>query len=535
MKIQFLGAAQTVTGSCYMMSLGDKRFAVDCGLHQGNTEIERRNQAMDVYDPANVDFFILTHAHMDHSGLLPMMVKGGFKGPVFATAPTRDLLEIMLLDSAHIQEMEAEWRSRKRRRFGTEPVEPLYTSEHALAASKLIKAMDYGQTFSPVSGVEATFHDAGHILGSAFLQLNVKENGETWRLLFSGDLGRPDALLMSDPSPGLPADYLFMESTYGNRDHKNESESLEELAEAIQYSFSRGEKVIIPAFAVERSQEVIYTLFKLDRMGKLPKSMPVFLDSPLAIRATEIFRKHVEYLDGETKQYLDQGLNPLDLPNLRFTLKTDESREINTYKGSAIVISASGMCNAGRIKHHLRHNLWRKGASVVFVGYQAQGTPGRRIVDGAKRIRIMGEDVAVTAKVFTIGGFSAHAGQSQLLDWLGAFGKPPMEVFLVHGEGEAINTLGGLVKERYGLTWRAPEYLETCELAPGRPMDVVTHADKAFPRIDWNYILGDTETKVAELRKRLAELEAKPWVDQTELRDRLRELNGQLVDIISEM
>ena len=331
---------------------------------------------------------------------------------------------------------------------------------------------------------------------------------------------------------------MFLESTYGDRNHKDENSSRDELAEAIAYSYKNKQKVIIPAFAVERTQEIIYSLFLLSKQGKLPADMPVYLDSPLAIRATEIFRKYTKFFDSETQNLLANGEDPLQLPNLKFTLHTDESIAINNTGGAAIVISASGMCNAGRIKHHLRHNIWRPGASVVFVGYQANGTPGRRIVDGAKKIRILGEEVAVKAKIFTIGGFSAHAGQSQILDWLETCTPRPgtsWRCFWVHGERKAQETLAGLIREQYKLTVHIPTYLETCELEPGMAMEVRTEPQLAQPRIDWDYILAESEAKMAELRARVERVRQRPWVEQVDVRDRVLEINGDLSSLISEL
>ncbi len=541
MKVKFLGAAQTVTGSCYVMQAGDVRFAVDCGMHQGNSEIEKRNRQLDRYDAANIDFFLVTHAHIDHSGLLPAMVKEGFSGKIYCTTPTRDLLEIMLLDSAHIQEMEAAWQNKKRIRRGkdTQPLQPLYNQEDAAATFPLLTPVEYGQSFEPAPGIVVTYRDAGHILGSAFIELHVKEDGKTYRLLFSGDLGRPNQLLIRDPSHGEAVDYLFLESTYGDRNHKDEQTSRQELIEAIAYSYKHGQKVIIPAFAVERTQEVLYTLHLLYKEGHLPKDMPVYVDSPLAIRATEIFRKHPEYFDDKTRAMFDNGEDPLQLPNLIYTLRTEESQAINSAAGPAVVISASGMCNAGRIKHHLRHNLWRKGASVVFVGYQAKGTPGRHIVDGAAKIRIMGEDVAVNARIFTIGGFSAHAGQSQILDWLRALHIKTgngLQVFLIHGERKAQETLAGLIKEQFQLKVHVPWYLEECTLEPGKELEVViAPVQVAQPRIDWDYLLAEQESRLAELRRRMEQVRARPWVDQVDVRDRLLEINSELSGLISEL
>lgn len=536
MKIQFLGAAQTVTGSCYVLESNGRRFAVDCGMHQGNLEIEKRNRDTDIYDPHGLDFILITHAHIDHSGLLPRMVKMGFRGAIYTTPPTRDLLGIMLLDSAHVQEMETEWKNKKNKRHGRKAEEPLYTQDDVLKTLPLIQTVEYGKPFDPVEGVSATYKDAGHILGAAFIELQTKENGDTYRLVFSGDLGRPDQLLLNDPSVANPTDYLFLESTYGDRNHKDENTSRDELAQAIAYSYGRGEKVIIPSFAVERAQEIIYSLFLLSKQGKLPKNMPVYLDSPLAIQATEIFRKNPAYLDEDTRVLIKNGQHPLTMPQLRYTQKTEDSQSINSTKGPAVVISASGMCNAGRVQHHLRHNLWREGASVVFVGFQAKGTPGRKIVDGAKSIRLLGEDVAVRAKIFTIGGFSAHAGQTQILEWLNAFDRPGMEVFLIHGEHEAQKTLGKLIEERFKLKVYIPGYREECLLKPSAAPERVTDIQEAqLRRIDWNFVFGETQGKLDQLRARIPEVTTKQWEDQTEVRDRMWEINRHINSILSEL
>lgn len=534
MQVKFLGAARTVTGSCYLMETEKGvLFAVDCGLHQGNDEIDKRNWNTDEYRPDELEFILVTHAHIDHSGLLPRIVSQGFKGTIYCTPPTKDLLGIMLEDSGHIQEMEAEWKNRKRKRHGFDRREPLYTVDDAVRAMPLVEAVEYDETFSPAEGVTVTYRDAGHILGSAFIELDVVEAGKSVKTVFSGDLGRPEQLLVSNPGIVEQADHLFLESTYGDRDHKDESTSMDELADAVWYSYAKGEKVIIPAFAVERTQEILYSLHMLEKRGKLPEDMPVYVDSPLAIKATEIFRAHPEYLDEQTRAMIEKGEDPLALKNLKFTRKTQESMAINEKQGPAIVISASGMCNAGRIKHHLKHNLWREGASVVFVGFQAKGTPGRRIVDGAQKITVFGEEVAVKAKVYTIGGFSAHAGQSQILDWLSHFKNPEMQVYLVHGENHAQDTLGSLITERFGLKVHIPGYLEECVMAPGPEMAV--RREEYQPRIDWDLLLKETEAKMDLIRERANELESKPWIDQTDLRDRLLELNKEMLELVSEM
>ena len=564
MKIHFLGAAQAVTGSCYILETGGQRFSVDCGMHQGNAEIEKRNLDMDDYRPSELDFILVTHAHIDHIGLLPRVVAEGFKGKIYATPPTRDLMQILLLDSAHIQEMEAEQHRRKglrrghkqgqtpfalgeRRAKGPDTAahdperrdnrleQPLYSTADAMATIPLIETIEYDKPFEPAPGIRVTYRDAGHILGSAFIEIVYTEEGKSTKLIFSGDLGRPDQLILPDPSTGGSADYVFLESTYGDRNHKSGETSREELAQAIAYSYKNGEKVIIPAFAVERTQQILYSLFLLDQEGKLPKDMPVYLDSPLAIQATEIFRKHPDYFDDKTQALLKEGKDPLALKNLRFSQTADESRALNTMTGSAIIISASGMANAGRIRHHLRHNLWRKGASVVFCGYQGEGTPGRKIVDGAKSISIFGEDIAIAAKIFTIGGFSAHAGQSEILQWLKTFDGKGTKVILIHGEVRALNALSGIIHEQLGMEVHVPTYLEELTLEPGKAMVPVVDVGKAAPRIDWNFLLADSHKLYAEFQKRMELAKDKPWVAQTEIRDRFLDLNRKIVELISEL
>lgn len=536
MKVQLLGAARTVTGSCYLIQACGARFTVDCGMHQGNKAIEERNFSTDRYEPQNINFILMTHAHIDHSGLLPRMVADGFSGPIYCTEATRELLELMLLDSAHIQEMEAEWRASKYKRRGLKDAPgPLYTQDDALKTYQYFTPIEYHKSFEPHPGIKVTYFDAGHILGSAFLLIEATEEGKTTRLIFSGDLGRPHALIVRDPEFPVEADYVFMESTYGDRDHRNESSSDDELAEAIAYSYKNREKVIIPAFAVERTQEILYCLHNLNRQGKLPADMPVFVDSPLAIRATEVFRNHRELFDDDAQALLAKGDDPFELPMLTYTLKADESRSINDMDGPAIVISASGMCNAGRIKHHLRHNLWRPGASIVFVGYQGVGTPGRKIVERAKTISLFGEDVTIAARIFTIGGFSAHAGQSQLLEWVSHVAKGNTQIVLVHGEEKAQNTLSALIKERFNLTCLIPDFMEELDLHAGLAPVLHVSTDFARPPVDWDFLSGDIEHKWAVFRQKLATLEQRPWVEQTELRDRMERMNYELTRLISGM
>jgi len=535
MKIRFLGAARTVTGSCYILEVRGHRFAVDCGLHQGNAEIDKRNWDTAVYEPDKIEFILVTHAHMDHSGLLPRLVKQGFRGAIYTTPPTKDLLKIMLLDSAHIQEMEARWKGRKRLRQGEPDIEALYDRKDAEKTSEYIKEILYDEPLTPFDGLKVVFRDAGHILGASLLELWIEEDGTTKKVVFSGDLGRPSQLIIKDPTIITEADYLFLESTYGNRNHKNEADSLDELAEAVKYSYKNGEKVIIPAFAVERTQEIIYCLHLLAKDGRLPADMPVYVDSPLATQATDIFRKYTAYFDENARDLLGKGEDPLAMPQLRFTQSTQESMEINTLTTPAVIISASGMADAGRIKHHLKHNLWRKGASIVFVGFQAQGTTGRRIVDGADKVRIFNEDVAVKAKIYTINGFSAHAGQDQLLEWLGHFQSAGMQVFLIHGEYTGQQVLAEMIRERFGFPVTIPDYLEEITLKPNEMPTRIKHPEEARPKIDWSYLIGDLEARLRQLQDHKARIEAATWIEQTDLRDRLLDVNRQLTAIISEM
>lgn len=536
MKITFLGAAQTVTGSCYVIETGSVRFAVDCGMFQGNSAIEERNFETGNYRPQDLDFILLTHAHIDHSGLLPRMVSQGFKGSIYCTAPTADLAALMLEDSAHIQEMEHEWKSRHNKRRG-EPddadSEALYGTEDALATAKLFRPVQFGSEITPAPGIKITFRHAGHILGAAFLDLTVTEDGKSTRLVFSGDLGRPGALLLPDAEKPVTPDWLFVESTYGDRDHRGESDTLEELAGAIAFSHDRREKVIIPAFAVERTQEILYSLLILKKQNRLPSDMPIYVDSPLASKATQVFMKYADHL--RTPEFTEDDFKDSPDGLVRFTQSAQESQKLNTMEGPAIILSASGMCNAGRIRHHLRHNLWKEGVSIVFVGYQAMGTPGRKLVDGAKTLRLFGEDVAVAAKIFTINGFSAHAGQSQLLEWIGSMARPGMKIALVHGEPKAQEILAGLIKERFGITPTIPEYLEEATIEGTAAEVHVPSPSRTRPRVDWNFLAGELEQRAAQVRERLAHIDDIPWEEQTELRDRLVEIERDLVLFLSRL
>lgn len=530
MFVQFLGAARTVTGSCYIIETDNVRFAVDFGMYQGSKNIESRNQATDLYKADDLDFIILTHAHIDHSGLLPRAAKDGFNGPIYCTEPTASLLDVMLQDSANIQETEAIWASRKLARQGQPPVEPLYTAEDAAKAVSLVKPVAYGQTvrFKETS-IYFTFRVAGHILGAAFVEVAIQENGKAQTLVFSGDLGRSGALLTCGPEkPRFPSvDYLFLESTYGDRDHKSSDLSIQELAEAIEYSHSHGEKVIIPAFAIERTQELLYILRGLYHQGKIPADMPVYVDSPLAIKATQIFRENYQYFCKAVTEIVLKGEDPFGLPNLKFTPSVQESQALNELEGPAIIISASGMCNAGRVRHHLRHNLWRKGASIVFTGYQAVGTPGRRLVDGAATLPLFGEDVAVEAKIYTIGGFSAHAGQTELVEWAKSFAHPDMQVFFVHGEDKAIDTLAGILEEEAHIKPIKPDYLDICELTGGIAVPS-SEKIKEYVAIDWKNLLYGMQVGLKGLELQVDKITRIPIEKQYEIVEDITELSTKM-------
>ena len=480
-KVTCLGGAGSVTGSNYLVENSQgKKVLVDCGLFQGGKQIEQRNWQDWGFNPREIKTLFLTHAHIDHSGRIPKLVKDGFRGKIITSPPTAELCEIMLLDSAHIQEMDAEWQTRKNNRQGKKGVLPLYATNDAEESLQYLSPMERDQIINVEPGIRARLRNAGHILGSSIVELWIEEeaNKET-KIVFSGDLGKQDQLIIKDPHEIFTADYLFVESTYGNRLHRSFEDSKEELLDAIKYAVSHGEKVIIPAFALERSQEILYLLGEFYRDGSLPV-IPVYLDSPLAIKATQIFRKNKKYYDEQARAIVDQGFDPFDMPNLHFTPTTEESIAINKKTGPAIIVSASGMCTAGRIKHHLKHNLWRPGASIIIVGFQAQGTTGRKIVDGEKSVKIFGEDVAVKAKVFTIGGFSAHADQNDLLEWVSHFAETRPKVFVVHGEPTASEELARVIHEKFDMEVHVPGWKE-CLMLKAREVIQKTTLDEVQP------------------------------------------------------
>ncbi|NLZ17932.1 MAG: MBL fold metallo-hydrolase [Desulfobulbaceae bacterium] len=447
MQISFHGAAKNVTGSCHLLEGGGKRILIDCGLYQGSRSLDEENSNDFGFDPGSIDFLILTHAHLDHCGRIPLLVKRGFTGRVLCTSATRELTKLVLLDSARIQEEDAKYQNYKasKRKNPGKPVEPLYTTVDALKALDFF--VDIARWEKPhqlAPGIAVTFYDAGHILGSACVLLELDEGGQKRRVLFSGDLGSSDRAIMPDPAPAPQADVVIMETTYGNRQHKDLQQSIAELYEAINTTISGHGNVLIPSFALERSQEILYYLREGIEQGALPQNLRVYLDSPMAISATEIFRNHPECFDEETWQVLVTGRDPFSLPGLHFTRDTADSVALKNMDG-AVIIAGSGMATGGRIRHHLRNNLWKHEAAVVFVGFAAQGTLARTIIDGAEEVRIHQDEIAVNARIYTINGFSAHADQKELLAWHAQ--TKAKRTYLIHGEESNMQAFASLLPE----------------------------------------------------------------------------------------
>jgi len=461
MRLSFHGADQGVTGSCHLVECAGKRVLIDCGLYQGGRELSEENAEPFGFEAAEIDFVLLTHAHLDHCGRLPLLAKRGFSGEIITTAASRELARLVMLDSAHLQEEEAKWRARRAgRHAGNNDQAPLYTKIDALNTLDFFgRSASYGKALDIAPGIRATFIDVGHILGSASILLELTEGGSRRRLLFSGDIGSSGRPILRDPTPPPRVDAVVMETTYGDRLHRPIAPSIEELYTAIDDAFDRGGNVVIPTFALERAQEILFYLRQAVDNRRLPRTMQVFLDSPMAISATTIFQRHPECYDKETSELFRDGRDPFAMPGLHYTCESSESMALNRIEGGAVIMAGSGMCTGGRVRHHLKHNLWREKSAVVFVGYAARGTLARRIIDGAKKVKIFGEEISVKASTHTINGFSAHADQDELLAWHAHTGA--RRTFLVHGEVESMNAFAEKLQDT---TVEMPELHQSFDL-----------------------------------------------------------------------
>ena len=526
MKISFLGAAKLVTGSNYLIETKNCKFVMECGMFQGSKSIGRLNYQPFAYNPGDIDFMLLSHAHIDHSGRIPKLVKDGFKGKIYCTKATEDLCSIMLPDSGYIQEMETKWDNRKRKRSGRKLREPLYTVEEAKKSIKHFRPVLYDQTIKINEEITVRFVDAGHILGSAIIELWIKEDGKEIKLVFSGDLGRRNRPILRDLSRIQKADYIIVESTYGNKKNHPSEDDAGELISIINNTVKKGGNVVIPSFAVERAQDIIYELNKyydesIKSVDKDFLQVPVYIDSPLTVSATEIFERNPDCFDEKTLELIKTGDNPLDFRNLIFTRNVEESKQINKTPESKVIISASGMCSAGRIKHHLKHNLWRNESSIVFVGYQAQGTLGRRIKEGEKSVKLFGEEIQVNAKIYTLDGFSGHADKEGIMWWLEGFENKPKKIFIVHGEEEASREISKKIEEELNIVTYIPELGDTL-IVEG---EVVISKGKVS--------LEERSIQYNEIEKSLEKLKSSlyPALQKLEQKSENGRENGELVEI----
>ncbi len=513
MKIQFIGAAHEVTGSCTLLEINDRYYLVDCGMEQGIDVFQ--NVALPI-SASQVDAVFLTHAHIDHSGMLPRLYKDGFRGIIYATEATAKLAEIMLKDSAHIQMSEIEWKNRKAERSGDENYQPTYTLEDALGAIKLFRGVPYNERITVSAGVDIRFADIGHLLGSAAIEIWLREGEAEKKIVFSGDVGNTDQPIIKDPSPIAETDYLVLESTYGSRNHERHTDTIEMLAQFIDKALARGGNVIIPSFAIGRTQELLYAIREI-KQRQLVKdtNFPVYVDSPLAIEATDIFSKcDPTCFDEETNKLIKQGIDPIKFPDLRLSVTVEESKRINETSEPKVILSASGMCEAGRIRHHLKHNLWRPQNLILFVGYQAEGTLGRNLIEGVQSVRLFGEDIAVRAEIRSLKGTSGHADQQGLISWLASFEKKPGIVFLNHGNEESIAVLSNELKER-GYAVEAPYSGTEYDLMKGimtayTEKKRVTAADVAKTRSRKNSIHRDLVSRAEALLALAKRCESRP-------------------------
>ena len=479
MKITFHGAAGCVTGSCYLVEAANSRFLVDCGMFQGSKTLKENNYKEFAFDPSTIDFVLITHAHIDHTGLLPKLVKKGFNGPIYATLPTVDLLQFLLPDSARIQEVEVFQKNKRNARKGLPPVEPIYDEIDADKAFSMLKGIERYRAFSPAQNIVVTFHNAGHVLGSSFIEIDINEFGEKRKIVFSGDLGEDDHPIINDPDRIKNMDFLIVESTYGdrNRDIVTKEQRLDKIAEVFNDAEKRGGKIIIPAFSLERTQDLLHDIMTLKQQKRISR-IPVYVDSPLAKELTQVFVKYTDCYDEDAKNLLNKMGSLFNHADIKFTNGADESKALNDLN-NIVIMSASGMCDAGRIKHHLKHNLWNPKNTVIFVGYQADGTLGRLISEGAKTVMIHGEEVKVGAKIETIYGYSGHADQNGLMKWLSAIENEPRNIFVTHGEPESSQGLCKLLEEERGFKCIAPKMGEEYDLLKFELSKLAAKAQKA--------------------------------------------------------
>lgn len=536
MDIQFLGAAKMVTGSNYLLSTDNYKILVDCGLFQGSKEHEKLNFQDFEFDPKEIDAVILTHAHIDHSGRIPKLIKDGFRGKIISTKATFDLCEIMLLDSGKIQEQDAEWENKKRKRAGRNLIEPLYTMEDAQTSLHYFEPYHYNQRITLNDEISIRFRDAGHILGSAILELWLDDGEKRTKVVFSGDLGMPNRPIIRNPDFIEEADYLIMESTYGDTIHEPIEESTGKLIDIINKTAFRGGTVLIPSFAVGRTQELIYELNNYYEYGKVEEYMkiPIYIDSPMAVNATEVFQRNSSSFDEETQEMILKGDNPFKFDNLRYIRSQEESMALNKAEFPKVIISASGMATAGRIRHHLKHNLYNPLNSLVFVGYQAQGTLGRILLDGVKIVKLLGEEIKVGLEIYDLEGFSGHADQVVLLDWLKKFKKKPKKVFLIHGEEDAAQALSKKIEGQFNIGTIIPNIgdkyriaRESVELEKGIALEPSLLKEDIEKELEIVY------NQFKSLSLRSDNLYEKKTLERNYdlLKNKLIELQGQLMDL----
>ena len=539
MKITFLGASEGVTGSNFLVEAAGKKFLVDCGLFQGNAKEEDKNYDEFAFNANEIDFMLLTHAHIDHSGRIPKLYIDGYRGPVYATKATCDLCKIMLPDSGHIQEMEVEWRNRKRKREGKLGFPPLYTAEDAINSLEIFKPVNYSELVDVDENITVRYNDAGHMLGSAIIEVWVREGEKEEKIVFTGDLGNNDIPLLASPTMIDSADYIVMESTYGNRLHLRNDDKAEIFLDTIYDTIKNGGNVIIPSFAVGRTQEILYELNKIKDCTKdesfinkyrLLMETSVYVDSPLAISATEIFKQNDDLFDDDVKAEIEGGDNPLDFDGLKFTRTAEESKALNEMKEPSIIISASGMCDVGRIKHHLKHNLWNSKNTILFVGYQAPGTLGRRIIDGEKKVKIFGEEIAVNARIEYIEGYSGHADQEWLMNFVYSFHNKPKHIILVHGEKEAQQELKGLIQEKVGIPVSIPKYGEIYNVSDERVYVEGRLELESVRRVQKTEIISKVKMLREEMRDMEDMLKSEILTDETK-DDEINSINLKLKEI----